>query len=137
MEAGQASVVTPVILRHWLVDKFIRAEVRSVIHSSASRFLGGTTREFSASEIIVQAFWNIAVSNIQVCGRQAPVRTRQEFLEIVVLGRKSMQFLFHVASEANKKSAKQARSSKQSMLHGFMIFSAYGLSYFSSCFLDC
>ncbi|KAH7149615.1 hypothetical protein B0J13DRAFT_674727 [Dactylonectria estremocensis] len=42
MDAGQASIIMPVILRHWLEDEHIRQDLLPIIRSSAREFLGAT-----------------------------------------------------------------------------------------------
>ncbi|KAF9765653.1 hypothetical protein IL306_002074, partial [Fusarium sp. DS 682] len=86
-----------------LVDAYIRPEVLTIIAASAPQFLDvGADHSFSMSDLIVKAFWNIALSNMQVCGRYPPKLSRTDFNSIVIRGRRSMQFLFHLGSGKNK-----------------------------------
>lgn len=98
IEVGQASVLIPVILRHWLDDKFIRPDLIAVIKSYTPQFLSAIPDGFSASDMIVLAFWNIVKSNMQVCRRQSLIILRSDFFSVVLIGRKSIQFLFHIAA---------------------------------------
>ncbi|KAJ3525001.1 hypothetical protein NM208_g11831 [Fusarium decemcellulare] len=53
IEAGQASIVMPVILRNRLNDKHIRQDLLPIILSSAPEFLGATFNDsFTASELL-------------------------------------------------------------------------------------
>lgn len=57
MDAGQASIIMPVILRHWLEDEHIRQDLLPIIRSSAREFLGATFNgTLRASELVVRAF---------------------------------------------------------------------------------
>ncbi|KAG5807719.1 hypothetical protein H9Q74_007482 [Fusarium xylarioides] len=112
MEAGQASVLIPVILQHTLDNKFMRPEILAVIKSHARQFLGDIPDDFSASDMIILAFWNIAKSNMQVYGRQPLIVSRSEFFSTVLLGRKSMQFLFHIAATKTSRKSGALESSQ-------------------------
>lgn len=69
-------------------------------------------------DLLTKLLWNIAQSNLLVCGRNPPRLSRNQFIDIVHTGRKSIQLLFQAAGVqvklqiARKKSASSSRKRK-------------------------
>lgn len=99
-EFAYASILTPVVLRFWLKDEHLSRDFVEKLPKIARTFIGEVAR-YSTSEILVLEFWSIALSNILVCGRSPPTLPRQEFLDVVLQGRRSIELLFHMAASAS------------------------------------
>ncbi|ROT36651.1 hypothetical protein SODALDRAFT_352586 [Sodiomyces alkalinus F11] len=113
MECSMASIIVPVILRHFLSPHHIHPDFTAAIVSEAPNFFPDASNPGSASSIVVKCFWNIAKSNLQVCGRHPPPLTRTEFLRVVMSGRKSFQLLVQAAAKSIRSQNPRGRQKTQ------------------------
>lgn len=120
IECAEASIFTPVLLRCWLTPASVKPSYAHYIKAVAPRFLDVFEAGESAVNLIVTAFWNSALSNLMICSRTAFTKSRQEFTDILLRGRNSLQLLFHAAAlSASKPKISNSTASAATFDDGF------------------
>lgn len=102
-EAGEASLVTPVVLRCWLKPDMIKPSFAAYLHRISQRDFPDMPATFDDADRLITLFWAIASSNLQTCGRFAVACSAADFTKLIARGRKAFHCLFQVAAYSTAK----------------------------------
>ncbi|KAI2639358.1 hypothetical protein GGS21DRAFT_488295 [Xylaria nigripes] len=119
----RGAIVLPVILRCWLDDKHIRPEYRTLIKSSALKYLDSTDytvpiMNFRASDWTIVACRTFAQSVIAIFNKGQPRMDREQLTNTIINGRKAIQFFCEIFSlESEQKATTRGSNIGSSVCH--------------------
>lgn len=118
-EYQRGMVVLPIILFRWLRDEHLRPSLRQAIHSNALKFLDWERipehHNLSPAKWVVVALWQFARSIMFLGGRQNSAQDLAMLEDIIIKGRKGVQFLATVLAEDQSIRAGVSESNKNAV----------------------
>lgn len=119
-EYQRGAVILPIILFRWLQDEHIRPSLREIIHSNAFKFLDWESipdhHDLSPSKWVVVALWQFARSIMFLSGRRNTPEDLAILEDVIIKGRKGIQFLATSLAEDQSVRAKSPEAKKNAVV---------------------